>query len=112
MHRGSRSSWLNHFFVRLPVQVVLTKRARGLDLFDEHAYSYLQTQVVPTPANSTGKLPNQTSMKRGQSSPRTARRMRAHPFALLLKHSVRSAPRLRALSVRIAPQKENQCQES
>jgi hypothetical protein len=105
---------LNQIRVRLPKQVVLTKHARSLDLFDEKH----TRPDWPTLAGLTSSLSAKSADKSKQQLSRDAAGYDAgEPQAMVrapspLTHSVRSASRLRALSARIAPQKENQCQES
>jgi len=105
---------LNHICVRLPKQVVLTKRARSLDLFDEKH----TRPDWPTLAGPKSSLPAKSAGKSKQQLSRDAAGYNAsEPQAMVralstLIHSVRSVSRLRALSAPLAPQKENQCQEN
>jgi hypothetical protein len=101
---------LNLIRVRLPMQVVLTKRARSLSLFDEKDTRPVLASSLPAFSAGKFKTTNQHSAQARMPAERTHMRARRH--ALLLNHRVRCASRLRALSARAATQKENQCQES
>ena len=97
MHRGSRSFRLNHIRVRLPQQVVLTKHARSLDLFDEKH----TRPDWPTLAGLTNSLSAISADKSKQQLSRDAAGYRAvEPQAMVralppLIHSMRSASRRR-----------------
>jgi hypothetical protein len=98
------------------MQVVLTKRACSLDLFDEkHARRDRPAQpglTISLSAKSADKFKQQLSKQAAgveAGNPQSRWIGTARPSLI---HSVRSAPRLRAQSALVAPQKENQCQES
>jgi hypothetical protein len=104
---------LNHIRVRLQQQVVLTKHARSLDLFDEKH----TRPDWPTLAGLTSSLSATSADKSKQQLSRDAAVDRAgQPQAKVraaspLNHSVRSVSPS-GFEYRTAPQKENQCQES
>ena len=96
------------------MQVIPTKHARSLDLFDE---KHMRPER-PTLAGLTNSLSVKYADKSKQQLSRDAAGCDAvEPQAMVralprLTHSVRRASRLRALSARLVTQKENQCQES
>ena len=97
------------------MQVVLTNRARSLDLFDGHA-----SLDRPTPAGLTISLSAKSADDFKQQLSREAAgngagepRFRLNRIALLPLIHRRAARLAYGLwSARLVPQKENQCQES
>ena len=80
------------------MRAVLKTHARGLDLLDQgQPRTHLLTQVVLTPANSAGESNQQLSREaRAKMLAGRTHDVCAPDALLLLIHSVRRAPRLRA----------------
>lgn len=76
-----RSSWLNYLRVRLPMQVVLPKYARDLDLFDRFSPALPPTAatgyIKTNPGVSAGNFKLQSEHKERTNMPANRTWMRA-----------------------------------
>jgi hypothetical protein len=97
------------------MQVVLTNHAHSLDLFDELARPARPTQAALTislPATSAGKFKQQLSREdAGRDAGELRFRLNGTALSPLI-HSSAACLAFGLSSARLAPQKENQCQES